>query len=94
MPRTLSPSVVLTFTGGYVDAAGFITLHGLFVAHVTGNLVVAGSAFFRGTLAVTSGLLALPVFCAAVASTRIVSALQASNTGSGSEPYEPWLRLT
>jgi len=32
---------MLSFIGGYVDAIGYINLHGLFTSSITGNLVVA-----------------------------------------------------
>jgi len=34
---------ILGWVGGYVDTLGFIGLNGLFTAHVTGNLIVAGA---------------------------------------------------
>ena len=35
-------AALLAFNGGFVDAAGFLGLQGLFVAHVTGNFVTQG----------------------------------------------------
>ena len=61
-------SFALSFVSGFVDTAGFIALFGLFTAHVTGNLVLAGASFFNhndmGSLA--AKLLMLPVFVLAV----------------------------
>ena len=57
-------SFALSFVSGFVDTAGFIALFGLFTAHVTGNLVLAGAAFTdsggHGNL--PGKLLMLPVF--------------------------------
>ena len=57
-------SFALSFVSGFVDTAGFIALFGLFTAHVTGNLVLAGAAIGNaGELGNISGkLLMLPVF--------------------------------
>ena len=55
--------VLLSFTGGYVDTAGFLALGGLFPAHVTGNFVTLGAALTHGTSGIIAKLLALPVFC-------------------------------
>jgi uncharacterized membrane protein YoaK (UPF0700 family) len=55
--------VLLSFTAGYVDTAGFLALGGLFTAHVTGNFVTLGAALAHGTSGIIAKLLALPVFC-------------------------------
>ncbi|WP_137154295.1 YoaK family protein [Rhizobium sp. FKL33] len=61
MPRKSLP-VILSFNAGYVDAAGFLALQGLFAAHVTGNFVTIGAALVNGTSGVVAKLLALPAF--------------------------------
>jgi uncharacterized membrane protein YoaK (UPF0700 family) len=62
----LNLPTVLSFTGGYVDTAGFLALNGLFTAHVTGNFVMIGAAVANGSSGIIAKLLALPVFCVAV----------------------------
>jgi uncharacterized membrane protein YoaK (UPF0700 family) len=63
---------LLTFNGGYVDAAGFLALQGLFTAHVTGNFVTVGASLVQGSAGIVAKLLALPVFCLVVALVRYV----------------------
>ncbi|HET6305974.1 MAG TPA: YoaK family protein [Rhodopila sp.] len=69
--RALGP--LLAFTGGYVDTAGFLTLQGLFTAHVTGNFVTIGASLLMGTTGSVSKLLALAVFCVVVVAVRMLS---------------------
>ena len=64
---------VLSLLGGYVDTAGFLALQGLFTAHVTGNFVTLGASLVHGTSGVFAKLIALPVFCAVVVATRLLS---------------------
>lgn len=64
--------VVLSFNAGYVDTMGFLTLAGLFTAHVTGNFVTLGAASVFGTSGGLAKLLALPVFCAVVLLTGLL----------------------
>jgi len=59
-----------SFNGGYVDTAGFLTLHGLFTSHVTGNFVTLGAAIAYGSSGALAKLLALPVFCVVIVLTR------------------------
>jgi uncharacterized membrane protein YoaK (UPF0700 family) len=63
--KSLSPTllILLSVNAGYVDTAGFVALHGLFTAHVTGNFVTIGAALVFGTTGVVTKLLALPTFC-------------------------------
>jgi uncharacterized membrane protein YoaK (UPF0700 family) len=66
--------ILLSVNGGYVDAAGYLALHGLFTTHVTGNFVTLGAAWVLGTSGTLAKMLALPVFCAVVFSVRLLSA--------------------
>lgn len=59
-------TLVLSFNAGYVDTMGFLTLAGLFTAHVTGNFVTLGAASVFGSSGGLAKLLALPVFCLVV----------------------------
>jgi uncharacterized membrane protein YoaK (UPF0700 family) len=59
--------------GGYVDAAGYLALHGLFTTHVTGNFVTLGASLVLGTSGALAKLLALPLFCIVVLGVRLLS---------------------
>ncbi|MHA6203422.1 YoaK family protein [Dyella soli] len=63
---------ILTINAGYVDTAGFMALHGLFTAHVTGNFVTIGASLVTGTSGLVAKLLALPVFCLVVILVRLL----------------------
>jgi uncharacterized membrane protein YoaK (UPF0700 family) len=71
----MKPSLptILSFSGGYVDTVGYLSLQGLFTAHVTGNFVTIGAALVFGTSGVVAKLLALPVFCIVIIVTRLMS---------------------
>ena len=45
--RNYALAALLSFTGGFVDTAGFLGLQGLFTAHVTGNFVTLGATRAR-----------------------------------------------
>jgi uncharacterized membrane protein YoaK (UPF0700 family) len=64
-------AALLSFNGGFVDTVGFLGLHGLFTAHVTGNFVTLGAALAFGTQGIISKLLALPEFIAVIALARM-----------------------
>ncbi len=71
-PATIAS--LLSFNGGFVDTAGFLGLQGLFTAHVTGNFVTLGAALVHGSHGIVGKLLALPVFVAVVALSRLAGA--------------------
>jgi uncharacterized membrane protein YoaK (UPF0700 family) len=72
--------VLLSVNGGYVDAAGYLALHGLFTTHVTGNFVTLGATLVTGTSGALAKVLALPMFCLVVMAVRLLSvALVAKN---------------
>lgn len=94
MPLRPDPDFVigvgLAFVAGFVDAAAFIALTGLFTAHVTGNFVLIGAELVSTSSGVLAKLLALPVFILAVAFTRLFAlALERR----GAEPFRPLLTL-
>jgi uncharacterized membrane protein YoaK (UPF0700 family) len=72
--------VGLGYVAGYVDTVGFMSLFGLFTAHVTGNFVLIGSELARPSHGVLIKFLAFPAFIVAVVLTRlVVNRLQARN---------------
>ncbi|UFW90585.1 DUF1275 family protein [Bradyrhizobium barranii] len=74
MPRhILLLPILMSLNAGFVDTAGFLALQGLFTAHVTGNFVTFGAAMVLGTSGGLAKLLALPVFCLVVITTRMFS---------------------
>jgi uncharacterized membrane protein YoaK (UPF0700 family) len=74
-PRSdLVATGILSSVAGYVDAAGFLALFGLFTAHVTGDLVAAGTTFTGGgTTGISLRLATIPVFMVSVAATALVA---------------------
>jgi uncharacterized membrane protein YoaK (UPF0700 family) len=71
LKHPLTIAALLAFNGGIVDTAGFLGLHGLFVAHVTGNFVTLGAALVNGSYGIVNKILALPEFIAVVALARL-----------------------
>ena len=59
-------TLLLCFNAGFVDAASFVSLGGLFTAHVTGNLVAFAAAVAEGRMPEISKLIAIPVFALVV----------------------------
>lgn len=63
--------VTMGFAAGYVDTVGFMSLAGLFTAHVTGNFVLIGTELVRPSHGVLIKFLAFPAFIIAVALTHL-----------------------
>jgi uncharacterized membrane protein YoaK (UPF0700 family) len=70
--RKPSIPTLLSFNAGYLDTAGYLALHGLFTAHVTGNFVTLGASLVHGTTGAIAKLLALPIFCLVVVLARLL----------------------
>jgi uncharacterized membrane protein YoaK (UPF0700 family) len=62
---------LLGVNAGFIDAATYLALKGLFAAHVTGNFVTLGAALVLGSSGVLAKILALPVFCIVVLIARL-----------------------
>lgn len=71
LTHPLTVATLLAFNGGLVDTAGFLGLHGLFVAHVTGNFVTLGAALINGGHGFIGKILALPEFILVIALARL-----------------------
>ncbi|KXS31999.1 MAG: membrane protein [Candidatus Gallionella acididurans] len=68
----ISLSAIHSLMAGYADTSGFLALKGLFTSHVTGNFVTLGSALVLGSSGALAKILALPTFCLAVLSIRLI----------------------
>ena len=68
--RHIALGAGLSFLAGYVDTLGFIALHGLFTAHVTGNFVLLGRELVAPGQDVLLKLLAFPAFIAGIVAVR------------------------
>jgi uncharacterized membrane protein YoaK (UPF0700 family) len=64
---------VLSIIAGSVDAIGFLGLGGVFMAHVTGNLVILVAHLVTGRGAPAVAILAIPVFVTALGLTRLLA---------------------
>ncbi|WNZ24927.1 DUF1275 domain-containing protein [Leptolyngbya sp. NK1-12] len=65
---------LLSWVAGFVDTSAFIILFGIFTAHVTGNIALAGSSFVSSDEKTTiTRLLMLPTFVVAVALTSLLA---------------------
>ena len=65
---------VLSLIAGSVDVIGFLGLGALFIAHITGNLVVLAARIAAGEHASTAHLLSVPVFIIALSAARLLAA--------------------
>src|SRR5260221_9676097 len=65
---------VLSVIAGSVDVIGFLGLGTLFIAHVTGNLVILAAKAAAGEHAPAAHLLSVPVFIIALVAARLLAA--------------------
>jgi len=64
---------LLSVTAGCTDVIGFLGLNGLFISHITGNLVVLAAHIAVGIKAETSKILAVPVFVVVISLTILAA---------------------
>ncbi|MBF2003599.1 MAG: DUF1275 domain-containing protein [Synechococcales cyanobacterium M58_A2018_015] len=65
---------LLSWVAGFVDTSAFIILFGIFTAHVTGNIALAGSSFVAADEGSTvTRLSVIPVFMVTVALTSLLA---------------------
>ncbi len=64
----------LSVIAGSVDVIGFLGLGALFIAHITGNLVILAARSAAGEPASAAHLLSVPVFIIALAAARLLAA--------------------
>lgn len=65
---------LLSWVAGFVDTSAFIILFGIFTAHVTGNIALAGASFVSSDTETTiTRLLMLPTFMVTVALTSLLA---------------------
>lgn len=65
--------IVLSVIAGCTDIIGFLSLHGLFTAQVTGNLVLLAAHVVAGSEVQIAKLLSVPMFMVAVGLTMLVA---------------------
>src|SRR6201990_565424 len=65
---------VLSVIAGSVDVIGFLGLGALFIAHITGNIVVLAARSVAGEDASVAHLLSVPIFVMALAAARLFAA--------------------
>jgi len=63
--------ICLGFIAGMVDVTGWLTLGGLFTAHITGNLVVIAADAVEGRPLHAAQVLAIPMFIAVAAAVAV-----------------------
>ena len=75
---------VLSTTAGAVDVIGFLTLGGLFTAHMTGNVVVLAAHYVTGGFSEIGPLLSVPVFVIVLGIIMVLFANKATRGTNGS----------
>src|SRR6266566_8456439 len=81
---------VLSTTAGAVDVIGFLALGGLFIAHITGNVVIVAAHYVTGGFSQIGPLLAVPVFMVVMG---VVTLASGAIARAGSYPLRPLLLL-
>lgn len=71
--RLTSLPLSLSVVAGLTDVTTFVLLHGVFSAHITGNLVVLAADIAAGRSMSLTGLLAIPCFVLAAAAVTAVT---------------------
>jgi uncharacterized membrane protein YoaK (UPF0700 family) len=66
--------ILLCVAAGSADAIGFLGLGGLFIAHITGNLVILAARIVADHEAPLAHMISFPVFVVALAVTRLLAA--------------------
>jgi uncharacterized membrane protein YoaK (UPF0700 family) len=89
-PSVVALPFVLSLIAGSTDTVGFLTLNGLFTAHITGNLVVLAAHVIGGDPAILSYVLAVPVFMLMLLLTRLLASWLERK---GAAPLRPLLVL-
>lgn len=65
-------SALLSVIAGSTDTIGYLGLHGLFTAQITGNLAILAAHITTGNPAITALLLAVPVFMLVLLATSVL----------------------
>lgn len=73
-PGSVLLPFVLSVSAGSMDVIGFLGLGALFMAHITGNLVVLAARSVAGQDASVAHLLSVPIFVVALAAARLLAA--------------------
>lgn len=69
--------VILSVVAGYVDSCTYLGLFGVFVAQLTGSLVIAGTAFVGSEAGALAKIIAIPsFFFAGIAVTVLVNSMK------------------
>jgi uncharacterized membrane protein YoaK (UPF0700 family) len=90
LPSSWLLPAVLSTTAGAVDVIGFLTLGGLFTAHITGNLVIVAAHYVTGGFSQIGPLLAVPIFMAVMG---LVTLASGTSVRTGSSALGPLLSL-
>jgi uncharacterized membrane protein YoaK (UPF0700 family) len=67
--------LALSATAGSVDTIGFLGLGGLFIAHITGNLVILAALLAASNQAPVAHVISVPVFVVALALVKLLAVL-------------------